>query len=426
MLVLWLTSLFVGHVLCQAQLSLRADSRKALSKRLVNINAVSGGAVNGQIGSGAGGANGTTGEQIRKRLCRDVPSVSPISGAKQSLLKVEQSAHAAKSACDSPEQLEAWKDSGLALQSRLTADQLLELGHSVDASSYGAELHTFIDHLHSRFVAQPGNLQAANFVKGKFEELGLKTSLDPLAEFPALKRYLKEGSRLDGKSHTATPNVVGQLEGTDLANEVIVLGAHFDSVNWEDLAGAAPGVDDNGSGVALVLEVAKVLAQAPVKLRRSVLFVVFNAEEEGLFGSQQFAKDAKAGHYGHVKAAVVADEVAYPGHAADAQNQAIFETVGTVQGATALLDTFAHCAAVNHGDGVSSFVVNKHGFGSDHISFTDQGIPAVLLIEKDNMYHADRWGHSARDTFKHVDFTYGAAMTRLALRAVATLASPVH
>jgi len=68
--------------------------------------------------------------------------------------------------------------------------------------------------------------------------------------------------------------------------------------------------------------------------------------------------------------------------------------------------------------------VNYAGFGSDHISLLDAGVPAVLLIERDNMYHADHFGHSARDTFDHVDAAFGAAVTRLAARALAALANP--
>merc|ERR1719199_2502076 len=104
-----------------------------------------------------------------------------------------------------------------------------------------------------------------------------------------------------------------------------------------------------------------------------------------------------------------------------------------------VVDTLAYAAAGTQGnlsaalrgavgasskDGVDGFVVNYAGFGSDHIPLLDVGIPAVLLIEKDNMYHADRWGHSDQDNFKHIDPSFGAATTRLALQAVAALANP--
>jgi Zn-dependent M28 family amino/carboxypeptidase len=166
---------------------------------------------------------------------------------------------------------------------------------------------------------------------------------------------------------------------------------------------------------------AKTLAKSDVHLRKSVIFAAFNAEEEGLVGSTQVAPIVASGKYGKVTSVVIADEVAWPG-SGSSKREAIFETVGTVDGTTALLDTFAH--SVIEGGGVEGFKVNKHGFGSDHIPFLDRGIPTVLLIEGDNMYHADTWGHSSKDTFDHVDFDFGASMSRLALNVVAKLASP--
>lgn len=311
-----------------------------------------------------------------------------------------------------PEMLEDWQDSGAAATTLFSESELDSLEASITGQAYGAQLHAFIDPFTSRFVANPANRNAAALVEEEFRKFGMEAWHQPLT--------IARPSQYSGYKGQAL-NVIGRLNGTDLAHEVIVLGAHLDSVNWENTTGSAPGVDDNGSGISLLLMVARALAKA--KPRRTILFTAFNAEELGCLGSKEFVTLAKDGRYGQIISAVIADEVAFAGANA-AKRGVIFETVGTIEGTSGLLDTFAH---INQGmglTGINRFKVNKHGFSSDHISFLDAGIPTVLLIELDNMNHADMYGHSARDTFEHVNFDYGAAMTRLALRAVATLASP--
>jgi Zn-dependent M28 family amino/carboxypeptidase len=89
-------------------------------------------------------------------------------------------------------------------------------------------------------------------------------------------------------------NVVGILNGSDpsLRNEFIVVGAHYDHLGRGGAGSLAPrageihhGADDNASGVAGVLELARLLSTQKHKLRRSVVFVAFSGEEEGLLGS---------------------------------------------------------------------------------------------------------------------------------------------
>jgi len=93
-----------------------------------------------------------------------------------------------------------------------------------------------------------------------------------------------------------TENVFGLLEGTDLIlkDEYIIIGAHYDHLGWggptSNYHGNKPmihnGADDNASGVAVMLELARLLSEQ--KLRRSVIFVAFTSEELGLLGSNYF------------------------------------------------------------------------------------------------------------------------------------------
>jgi hypothetical protein len=327
-----------------------------------------------------------------------------------------------------PEQLETWHDSGSAVESTLATADILKLSAGITAETFLAQLHAIVDPDPTRFIAFNGNKVAAANVKAAFEKLGLQTELQPLGVNDALSQY----GLSPAKQREMSGNVIGYLRGTDRADEVVIVACHYDSVNWEDISGPAPGVDDNGSGVALMLSLAQVLSQSAVKPRRSVLFVSFQAEEVGLVGSKKFSELFMSGgsgltRFGRPVAAIVADEVAWPGKSTDLR-KVIFETKGRGQGTNTVVDTLAHASqqqcSGGFGDCVNGFVVNYHGFGSDHIPMLDVGIPAVLLIERDNMYHADTWGHTAKDTFQHIDPAFGAATTRLAFQAVAALANP--
>lgn len=94
-------------------------------------------------------------------------------------------------------------------------------------------------------------------------------------------------------------NVVGVLESEGpLAEETIVIGAHFDHLGYGGAGSAAPGVteihngaDDNGSGTAVLIEIARKLASRTTKLPRRIVFVAFTGEERGLIGSARYVRN---------------------------------------------------------------------------------------------------------------------------------------
>ncbi|MEO0249994.1 MAG: M20/M25/M40 family metallo-hydrolase, partial [candidate division WOR-3 bacterium] len=103
------------------------------------------------------------------------------------------------------------------------------------------------------------------------------------------------------KEMKTTANVVALLEGSDpkLKSEIIVIGAHYDhlglgrenSVSPSEIGKVHNGADDNASGVAGLLELAQALSPVKDQLRRSLLFISFSAEEEGLLGSSYYIKN---------------------------------------------------------------------------------------------------------------------------------------
>ena len=83
-------------------------------------------------------------------------------------------------------------------------------------------------------------------------------------------------------------NVVGRISGSASPDTVVILGAHYDSIVWDRPMDYAPGADDNASGVAALIELARILSQADLKY--SVEFVAFSTEEVGTAGSRHYAK----------------------------------------------------------------------------------------------------------------------------------------
>jgi hypothetical protein len=114
------------------------------------------------------------------------------------------------------------------------------------------------------------------------------------------KSYELSGCRILIKTSTSVEeytsnNVVGFLEGTDpqLKNEVVILGAHYDHAGYKKIHNPGEdyifnGADDNASGTAAVMELAKAFGHLSPKPKRSVLFITFLGEELGLLGSQAY------------------------------------------------------------------------------------------------------------------------------------------
>ncbi|MDQ7839739.1 MAG: M20/M25/M40 family metallo-hydrolase [bacterium] len=151
----------------------------------------------------------------------------------------------------------------------------------------------------------------------------------------------------------STVNVVATKRGVARPEEIIVVGAHYDSVP------GSPGANDNASGVAVVLEAARVLAGTPTP--RTVQFVLFAAEELGLFGSVAFADERRRGVVAMINIDMVGWGSTLMAGSSPGRDEAMVNAA--IEVARAL------------GISASRFRMA----GSDHASFERVGIPAVLL-----------------------------------------------
>jgi aminopeptidase YwaD len=160
----------------------------------------------------------------------------------------------------------------------------------------------------------------------------------------------------------STSNVVATKRGTTRPNEIIVIGGHFDSVP------RSPGANDNASGVATLMEAARVLASVPTA--RTIQFVPFSGEELGLFGSAAFANDRRQG----VVAMINLDMVGWGERL----------MVGNSPGR----DGSAVDTALQVAQRLGIEVTRFRAGGSDHVSFERHGIPAVFFHRGiDPSYH---------------------------------------
>jgi hypothetical protein len=121
---------------------------------------------------------------------------------------------------------------------------------------------------------------------------GSKKTLSDLQENPhSFQLYKKVTLKITVDiAQRKTMNVIGLLEGSDLLlkKEVIIIGAHYDALGIDEKGKAFNGADDNASGVAALLEVARAFATGSLKPKRSLLFIAFTGEEKGASGSRYY------------------------------------------------------------------------------------------------------------------------------------------
>ena len=204
------------------------------------------------------------------------------------------------------------------------------------------------------------------------------------------------------------PNVAGVLEGSDasLAGEYVVFVAHMDHIGTPGSAeGCAAvgadsicnGADDNASGTAAVIELARAFAGLEPRPRRSLLFLLVSGEELGLLGSQYYVAHP-AVPVARMVAAVALDMI----------SRNAPDSVLALRLAAGSLDTLATAVAAAHPElGLRLHVAT--GGGSDHVSFAQSGVPAVALFAG---LHADY--HRPTDSADRIDAGKAAHIARLA------------
>src|SRR5437867_1491346 len=172
-------------------------------------------------------------------------------------------------------------------------------------------------------------------------------------------------------------NTVAELRGTEHPGQVVIVGAHLDS--WD----LGTGATDNGTGAMCTLETARILAQSGLRPRRTIRFILFTGEEQGLIGSRKYA-EAHAAEADSIQAVIVLD------------NGTGAITGQALQGRTDLEALWrAVLAPVARLDADS--VVNRNKTGTDHLSFLPYGVPGFNFNQLERGYGHTH--HSQSDTY---------------------------
>lgn len=221
-------------------------------------------------------------------------------------------------------------------------------------------------------------------------------------------------------------NVIAVLEGTGpLADETVVVGAHYDHLGLGGAGSLAPGVkeihngaDDNASGTSALLEVARILASRKEKLPRRVVFIAFTAEEAGLIGSEYYVNHPIF----PLDKTIAMLNMDMVGRLRD--GKLVVYGTGTAPEFNPLLDEF------NKRYGFT-LVRKPEGFGpSDHTSFYARQIPVLhFFTDSHEQYHTPRddadlidWPGLAKVTNYVADLTIAVATAQAKPQYVAVAA----
>ena len=209
-------------------------------------------------------------------------------------------------------------------------------------------------------------------------------------------------------------NVVGTILGTTHPDEIVLLTAHLDDMPGSTLA---PGADDNASGSVGVLFAAEILRA--YRFERTLKFVFFTGEEQGLLGSKYYATKAYAAGE-NIVAVCNLDMIGWdmlggpilrlhirPTSAEDLAIANVFSGVVSTYG--------LNLAPAIEADGKSA---------SDHASFWAQGYPAILAIE-DEKNDFNRYYHSSNDHLSYLNMGYFDDFVKAAVGTAASLAQPL-
>jgi carboxypeptidase Q len=185
-------------------------------------------------------------------------------------------------------------------------------------------------------------------------------------------------------------NIVAELPGTDKADELVMLGAHFDS--WDSGTGAT----DNAAGSAVMMEAMRILKTSGLRLRRTVRLALWTGEEQGLFGSKEYVK----AHF-----ADPAVMQLKPEHAKLSGYFNVDNGTGLIRGVyqqhnEAVAPIFQAWMEPFRSIGMTTLTTRNTG-GTDHLSFDAVGLPGFQFIQ-DEIEYDSRTHHSNQDVYERI------------------------
>ncbi|MBK6424961.1 MAG: M28 family peptidase [Blastocatellia bacterium] len=263
---------------------------------------------------------------------------------------------------------------------------------AIDGNRWFADIQTLGQwNRHSR---QPGNLTARDWLVAQFQAI------------PGLA-VTTQSFNIPSPSTTSF-NVIATLTGTTRPDEWYIVGGHFDSTS-QSTSTAAPGCEDNGSGTAGVLEMARIFAAHPPEA--TIIFVCYSGEEQGLYGGTAHAASlVTSGDDDKVQAVLTMDMIGYTG---DSDLDCLLETNSSGQ---FMIDAYAAAAAQYT---TLRILTTLNPFGSDHVPYLNRGMPALLTIENDWDSYPNY--HRTTDTANNITIDMGLQTLRMNVAALAKM-----
>ena len=280
----------------------------------------------------------------------------------------------------------------------LHADPIDQIVGKISTTEYGAYIQD-LQNFGTRYYNTQGNLDALDYIHDAFMGYGLNVSYDSFG--------------YNGGNYN---NVVATLPGKTHPENVYIVGAHMDSTST-DPSNNAPGADDNASGMAAVLEMAK--AMVGHAFAATIKFFGFNAEEQGLVGSRAYADKAKASGE-NVLGMLNFDMIAYPGTSGAntvflAGNKSLVDAMaGNAVKYTSLTTTLDYRNLY----GSDHYYFHSDFFAGSSSAFAIEAAPASIRFFNPNY-------HQITDTTAYLSYAYGADITRMGVATLAGLAGPI-
>jgi Zn-dependent M28 family amino/carboxypeptidase len=197
-------------------------------------------------------------------------------------------------------------------------------------------------------------------------------------------------------------NTVGEIKGTDKADEIVVCGAHLDS--WD----LGQGATDNGTGTCTVLETARILMNCGVKPRRTIRFILFTGEEQGLCGSRAYVEQHKD-ELKKISGALVHDTGTGKVYGIGAGGRPLVQGI------------FERELSTLRSLGLTEFRRAGAG-GSDHASFDRAGVPGLIFVQEPAGYFLSHHTEAdSLDLLREADVIQGAQVMSVAAMRIANL-----
>ena len=218
-------------------------------------------------------------------------------------------------------------------------------------------------------------------------------------------------------------NIVGAISGSEVDAGAILVGAHYDSIGLERTSGSvyAPGANDNASGVAAVLELARILSAS--KYKATLMFALFSAEEIDRQGSRAFAawiKESNIDLVGMINLDTIGNVHDFAGIVND-QQMRIFSAPPNSTSPSRKLARSANFLAYNYELDMDLQVqdaIDRENRWGDHFSFSELGYPAVRFINA----HEEKRNADPTDTIEFIEPDYLRRATQAALAVLLSLA----